>query len=265
MSCDAQKRAQRWSARQDVELRNKNISAPFVMHGDATLRERLLACLCAGDEGSSVVNARKPELNIMVLGASIALGSMNCGVDTPCTGNRLQPNLTWVTQTASILRKTLVGCHVNVELSAGGGWTSTSHATGLHQVLKASGPRWDAFVLDMSVSDAVVSHWGADLEMVQYALSAAESIVRRLVVHRIPVILLDTIKSVTPLRCDANANFISVYKAIATHWRLPYVNLQEAVCAHNVGNLGLYQIWRSGCSRLNAPWTIKKPFCPPLA
>ena len=219
--------------------------------------------------------AASGRFNMVIMGASMATGSKNCGGKVACQGERQRPELTWGRRLEVSLRSAL-GCPVSLHVHAEGGWTSERAAHKLRNVLKEPSFQPDVVLLDASANDAAVSNWGHDVARRQYLLAAVESIVRRLDAQRIPAILVDLAswwgrfpptcawRRTPRARLDAwrgaddgarralNAT-TSVYAAVADHWRLPYVSLLEASCgAAEQGGGDSIRHWRAGCESLDA-------------
>ena len=143
-----------WDANLTAVLLDQGLAAPLIADSPA-LRRRLRACM----RGSG---SNTPQLKLLVLGASMACGNMNCGGrGRQCSGDRIQPMLAWPAKLEAQLRAGL-GCGVTVQVNAFGGWTSEVAAHRLHDILKGRAEPPDLLLLDASANDAGVSQWGKD-------------------------------------------------------------------------------------------------------
>ena len=254
-----------WATRTSRELLKLSLHVPRVADSPL-LRQRLRQCMLQAASG---------RFNMVIMGASMATGSMNCGGKVACQGERQRPELTWGRRLEVSLRSAL-GCPVSLHVHAEGGWTSERAAHKLRNVLNEPSFQPDVVLLDASANDAAVSNWGHDVARRQYLLAAVESIVRRLEAQRIPALLVDLAswwgrfpptcawRRTPRARLDAwrsaddgarralNAT-TSVYAAVADHWRLPYVSLLEASCGDaEQGGGDSIRHWRAGCESLDA-------------
>ena len=146
-----------WDANLTAVLLDQGLAAPLIADSPA-LRRRLRACM----------RSNTPQLRLLVLGASMASGSMNCGGIVPCTGDRKQPLLAWPAMLEAHLRAGL-GCGAKVTVHAFGGWTSELAAHKLHAILHRQADLPDLLLLDASVNDAAVSNWGKGAGLTQCA------------------------------------------------------------------------------------------------
>ena len=244
-----------WNANLTAALRDQGLAAQRIADNPA-LRRQLRACMRGGPS--------TPQLKLLVLGASVAFGNMNCGGRFPCSGDRFQPSLAWPAQLESQLRAGL-GCDVTVQVKADGGWTSEMAAHKLHAILHGRTGLPDVLLLDASTNDAAVAAWGKDMARRQYLLAAVESMVRRLEAQSVPVLLVDvaSLWSRPTLGCPeadaAPSELPSVYAPVGQHWRLPYVSLQQASCAGGEGASRTIHHWRAGCEALDAPGGLDSP------
>ena len=138
-----------WDANLTAVLLDQGLAAPLIADSPA-LRRRLRACM----RGSG---SNTPQLSLLVLGASMASGNMNCAGN--CTGDRQQPLLAWPAMLEAHLRAGL-GCGAKVTVHAFGGWTSEMAAHKLHRILHGRADLPDLLLLEASVNDAAVSNWG---------------------------------------------------------------------------------------------------------
>ena len=148
-----------WDANLTAVLLDQGLAAPLIADSPA-LRRRLRACM----------RSNTPQLRLLVLGASMASGSMNCAGTVPCTGDRMQPLRAWPAKLEAQLRAGL-GCGAKVTVHAFGGWTSELAAHKLHAILHGQADLPDLLLLDASVNDAAVSNWGKGAGLTQCARS----------------------------------------------------------------------------------------------
>ena len=229
-----------WRSELESDLRSAGVP-PAPSAPQALLGSRLRRCLHS--------NGRSVPFNVLVLGASLTRGNMNCGGPVICRGAHAAESLSWPAELQRLLSAALPGCCVEVHASGYGGHTSATGARSIARFARAGGIEWDAALLDYSINDLVVSRFGRSAPQRTSALAASESMLRRLHHTRVAPLLSETLLQFPP-GCDFElTRHRSLYAPLAAHYAVPLVSLQRAACTPPPADRAPHLHWHGGCPR----------------